>query len=461
MTTDLAGNARIQQGTVDMGAYESAFTGNTTPTITASSALTRQQGSAGTSSTIATVSDAETAAGSLTVTVTSANPSNGLTLSNLVNTNGTVTADIVAACGATNASFTLQVSDGTATATATLNVTVTAAPAPIITTQPTAQTVCAGATATFSVAASNAVSYQWRKNAVPISGATASSYTTPATTMADHGALYSVVITGLYGTSVTSSAATLAVTATTAITTQPTNQSACLGGAASFSVTATGTNLTYQWRKGGVAIGGATLATYNIASVTAGDAASYDVIVTGACGTVTSSAATLAINASTNINTQPQNQTACVGGSATFTVAANGSGTVTYQWRKGGVAIGGATSASLTINPVAAGDAGSYDVVVGSNCGTPTSTAATLTVNTIRPSASNRKARRSAPARPPSSSSRRAAQAFRINGAKAASRSAARRPAASRSPPPRRATRAATMSSSPALAALSHLPSPS
>ncbi|NDD63129.1 MAG: hypothetical protein EBZ36_03985 [Acidobacteria bacterium] len=49
-----------------------------------------------------------------------------MTISTIANANGTITANIVAATGATNATFTLQVSDGTATATATLNVAVTA-----------------------------------------------------------------------------------------------------------------------------------------------------------------------------------------------------------------------------------------------------------------------------------------------------------------------------------------------
>ena len=70
------------------------------------------------------MTDAETSAGSLTVTVTSANPANGVTISSIANTAGTVTANIVAASGATSATFTLQVSDGTSTATATLNITV-------------------------------------------------------------------------------------------------------------------------------------------------------------------------------------------------------------------------------------------------------------------------------------------------------------------------------------------------
>jgi len=274
----------------------------------------------------------------------------------------------------------LQVSDGSLTATATLNITVTAAPAPVITTQPASQTVCAGSPATFSVMAANALSYQWRKGGVAIGGATGSSYTLPSASAAD-AANYDVVVSGICGTAVTSNAASLSVNAATAITTQPQNQTACLGGSATFSVAAAGSGLSYQWRKGGVNISGATASSFTIPSVAAGDAASYDVVVTGSCGAITSSAASLTINPSTTITAQPVNQTACAGGSATFTVAASGSGTLTYQWRKGGANISGATAASFTINPVAAGDAGSYDVVVSSSCGSATSSAATLTVN--------------------------------------------------------------------------------
>lgn len=111
-----------------VGAVYLFGTPNALPTITAASGLSRVTGQAASNSTIATVNDAETAAGSLTVTVTTANPSNGVTISNIVNSGGTITADIVAATGGSNATFTLQVSDGLATATATLNVTVTAPP---------------------------------------------------------------------------------------------------------------------------------------------------------------------------------------------------------------------------------------------------------------------------------------------------------------------------------------------
>jgi hypothetical protein len=105
---------------------------NLPPNITAATGLSRQQGSAATNSTIATVTD-DGGNGNVVVTVTTANPSNGVTISNIVNTNGTITADIVAACNASNASFTLQANDGISTTTDTLNITVAANTAPTLT----------------------------------------------------------------------------------------------------------------------------------------------------------------------------------------------------------------------------------------------------------------------------------------------------------------------------------------
>ena len=84
--------------------------------------------------------------------------------------------------------------------------------APSITTQPVNATVTVGQPATFSVSAAGVspLNYQWRKNAANISGATASSYTTPATASADNGAKFDVVVSNADG-SMTSSAAVLTV----------------------------------------------------------------------------------------------------------------------------------------------------------------------------------------------------------------------------------------------------------
>ena len=70
---------------------------------------------------------------------------------------------------------------------------------PTITTQPASQTVTEGQTATFTVAASGSapISYQWRKGGVNIAGATSSSYTTPATVLADSGAMFDVVVSNV------------------------------------------------------------------------------------------------------------------------------------------------------------------------------------------------------------------------------------------------------------------------
>jgi hypothetical protein len=84
-----------------------------------------------------------------------------------------------------------------------------------------------------------------------------------------------------------------------------------------------------------------------------------------------------------SITTQPSGQTATVGGTATFTVAAAGATPLTYQWSKGGVPIAGATSATYTTSAVAATDDGAmYSVRVSNSAGKVTSVAAKLTVTT-------------------------------------------------------------------------------
>ena len=81
------------------------------------------------------------------------------------------------------------------------------------------------------------------------------------------------------------------------------------------------------------------------------------------------------------ITTQPSSQTVTAGLTATFTVVASGSGTLTYQWQDGGTNIAGATGASYTTPATTAQNSGSsYQVVVSNSAGSVTSSAAKLTV---------------------------------------------------------------------------------
>jgi hypothetical protein len=256
--------------------------------------------------------------------------------------------------------------------------------APAITTQPAAVTACAGTAANFSVTATGtSLTYQWRKGTSNIAGATSATFTIASVAVGDAGN-YNVVITNGCGT-VTSADAALTVTAAPVITTQPAAVTVCSGSAANFSVVATGTALTYQWRKDGTDIGGATSATYSIAAATAANAGTYTVRVTSGTCSVTSSGAVLTVTPPTVITTQPQAVTTCLQQNATFTVVATGGAGLTYQWKKDGNDIAGATSATYVVNNVTSASAGNYSVVVtgpGTGlCGSVTSNNALLTVS--------------------------------------------------------------------------------
>ncbi len=175
--------------------------------------------------------------------------------------------------------------------------------APSIVTQPANQTVTAGQTAIFSVSASGTapLSYQWNKNGMAISGATLSSYTTPAETTSGSGSRFTVMVSNSAG-SATSSAAMLTVTATGAppsITTQPTSQTVTAGQTATFSVVASGTApLSYQWQMNGATIGGATSSSYTTpAETTSNSGARFTAVVRNSGGSSTSNTAILSVDA--------------------------------------------------------------------------------------------------------------------------------------------------------------------
>ena len=262
---------------------------------------------------------------------------------------------------------------------------------PSITTQPASQTVTAGQRATFTVVAAGTapLNYQWKKNGTAISGATSSSYTTPATTSSDNGSQFTVMVSNTAGY-VTSNAATLTVSAAAvapSITAEPTNQTVTAGQTATFTVVATGTApLSYQWKKGSMTIPGATSSSYTTPATTSADNGSqFTVVVSNVAGSATSIAATLTVTAAAvapSITTEPASQTVTVGQTATFTVVATGTAPLSYQWKKNGTTISGAMSSSYTTPATTSADNGSqFTVVVSNIAGSATSNPATLTVN--------------------------------------------------------------------------------
>ena len=171
------------------------------------------------------------------------------------------------------------------------------------------------------------------------------------------------------------------------IMTHPSSQTVALGESATFSAAATGSGpLTYQWQKDGTAITGAVSSGYTTPPVTLAESgAKFRVLVSNSAGSVTSNPATLTVDSASvvpSITQQPGNQTVTVGNTATFTVVAEGTAPLTYQWQKSGSAIAGATSATYTTPATVVADNGAkFRVVVSNSAGSLTSSEATLSVN--------------------------------------------------------------------------------
>ena len=189
------------------------------------------------------------------------------------------------------------------------------------------------------------------------------------------------------------------------ISTQPAAQSVISGATAQFSVSAKGTEpFTYQWKKNGTHIDGATGSTYTTPATRDADigtALAYSVAVTNSAGSVTSSDAALTVSAAAVVITkQPAALTVATGAAASLSVEASGT-SPSYQWKKNGTNIASATGSSYTIPATSFDDNGDFSVVVSNSAGTVTSSVARLTVTSAPVFASNLPAALSVNAREP------------------------------------------------------------
>ncbi len=249
---------------------------------------------------------------------------------------------------------------------------------------PPAYNLQVGSTVSLSIIVSGTnLQYQWYKGGVPISGQTSSSYAFTSTSPSQ-GGQYTVEVSNLAGLISASawialSDVTPAITGGT-VTGGPYNL--FVGNVVNLTVSATGTNLAYQWFKDNLPLGGATGTSYAFTSTSPSQGGTYKVTVTNGSGQVSAQTSVsisdtpVTITGGT-VTGGPYNLN--VGNVAGFTVTATGSNLV-YWWLKDGNFIPGANSASYSFVVSSTADAGQYTVIVGNN-NYSASAAANLTVN--------------------------------------------------------------------------------
>ncbi|HUD47494.1 MAG TPA: LamG-like jellyroll fold domain-containing protein [Candidatus Baltobacteraceae bacterium] len=140
----------------------------------------------------------------------------------------------------------------------------------------------------------------------------------------------------------------------------------------------------YQWQLDGTNIAWGTAAALVLTNATAADSGSYDVIVGNSSGTNTSPALTVTVIPPSApvfaVEPAPASTTNYVGGLVTFSAVVEGTQPIQLQWQHNGVNIPNATTSSLTLASLRAGEAGSYTLVASNSLGVSNSLPAILTV---------------------------------------------------------------------------------
>jgi hypothetical protein len=168
------------------------------------------------------------------------------------------------------------------------------------------------------------------------------------------------------------------------IVTQPVSAFVVVGGDATFSVVAKGTEpLVYQWFYNATnVLTDATNSTLSLSNLSSENVGIYSVIVSNALGTTSSGNASLLIGNAPTIKQQPQSVYVPAGGNASMSVQASGTDPIFYQWLFNDSPLSNATNSSLTLSSVTSSQTGSYRVVVSNYFGFVTSSVATLTIVT-------------------------------------------------------------------------------
>lgn len=165
---------------------------------------------------------------------------------------------------------------------------------PSVVRSPDVDSICVGGALTYtaSVSGGGTIAWQWRKDGVPIVGATGDSFVIASAMESDAGN-YDVVATDEC-VSIASAIAALEVKIPPIVSVSPSDSAVLQGGAATFHVAASGTEtLHFQWYHDAILIPGATSATLSLSAITPLDAGFYDCVVSNDCGEQTSATAAL------------------------------------------------------------------------------------------------------------------------------------------------------------------------
>jgi uncharacterized protein (TIGR02145 family) len=254
--------------------------------------------------------------------------------------------------------------------------------APAITTQPTSLTKCPGDSVTLTVIATGTapLSYQWKKGSAN-TGANSPSLTINPVASASAGS-YTVIVSNMAGSDTSSEAILSVNTVSSKPAIVPASPATCPGSPITLHLSGgtLGTGASWKWYTnscGGSPAGNDSTLTVNPSVNTV-----YYVRAEGGCQTTDCAFAQVTVNTIPTVTAQPASQTLWVGDSVSFSITANGTTPLTYQWYHGATAIG-TNSPSLKIKPIAFADSGNYTCVVTNSCGKDTSDVGKLTVKPV------------------------------------------------------------------------------
>ena len=151
------------------------------------------------------------------------------------------------------------------------------------------------------------------------------------------------------------------------------------GSAIFYAPAATGWALSYQWQRNGTNVPGATNAWFIVTNTSADQAGVYSVTTTNTWGIANTLVGQLNVAPAT-FSLPPQDQVMYLGGTATFLVAVQGVGPLSYQWRFNGAILGGETNSSLSLSNLTWDRQGSYSITVSNHFGSVISSNARLDI---------------------------------------------------------------------------------